>query len=270
MSKKWYSISAKDDSAEIAIFDEIGGWGINAAQFQKDFVAIKDKKNIRVSLNSPGGDVFDGMTIYNIIAAQRERVTVEVLGLAASIVSIIALAGNRLIMAEGTYLMIHQPWSIAMGTADDFRKEAGLLDKVGDQFVGIYAAHSGLSEDEIKKAMADETWYTAAEAKEAGFVNEITEYGEAAASFDMSKFGYAHVPAGMATSVTELKEPTTIRELEERLRDAGVSRKVAKVAAASAFDNLRDAEEPEIDYSIMLRIAENEKKVKAFKETKNG
>ena len=96
MNKKWYSIvDTKADVAEVSIFEEIGCWGVSSKQFLDDFQAIKDKSEIHVYVNSPGGDVMDGMAIYNVLASVREKVTVEVFGIAASIASVIALAGSE-------------------------------------------------------------------------------------------------------------------------------------------------------------------------------
>lgn len=239
--KSWFSIQAKNDVAEVSIFDEIGGWGVSASDFKKDWDGIKDKKNIKVMLNSPGGSVFDGMTIYNIISSRRANVTVEVYGLAASIASVIALAGDRLIMGEGTYMMIHEPWAVSIGNSKDMLKMSELLDKMQGEFINIYETSSGLSRDEIKSAMEKETWYTAQEAQDAGFADEIYETEKVAAcAFDFSKYGYAHVPAGMAANGKPKEAPETVREFEMFLREAGYSRAQAKEIASHGFQ--REAE----------------------------
>lgn len=234
MKKSWYSIQAKEDGAEISIFDEIGLWGINATAFKKDWDEIKNKKNITLMLNSPGGDVFDGMAIYNMISAKRENVNIEVYGLAASIASVIALAGNSLTMGEGTYLMIHNPWGMTIGDYTDHVKMAEVLEKMQGEFINIYANSSDLEKDEVKEIMDNETWMTAKEAADFGFADEIFEPEELAAmNFNFKKYGYAHVPGEIPAS--ESMKPETIRDFETFLRDAGYSRKEAKAIASCGF-----------------------------------
>ncbi|MBT8123899.1 MAG: Clp protease ClpP, partial [Gammaproteobacteria bacterium] len=171
----WYSIQAKDKGpADVYIYDAIGFFGIEAEAFVKDFDAIKaDKINLRI--NSPGGDVFDGMAIFNAIKRHPAKVTTEIDGVAASMASLIALAGDTVNMSELGLFMIHEPFSLVLGTADDMRSEADLLDKIADQGVSIYQASSNLTEMEIMAAMSAETWYTAEEAYDAGFIHNIVE-----------------------------------------------------------------------------------------------
>ena len=97
MKTKWFAIEAKADIAEISVFDEIGGWGITVAQFKEAFDLVKDKGQVTLMLNSPGGSVTEGMALYNILSSIRSKLTVEVVGVAASIASIVALAGKDLI-----------------------------------------------------------------------------------------------------------------------------------------------------------------------------
>ncbi len=246
---KWYRISAKADEAEISIFGDIGfSWwddGVEVAGFKKDWDKIKSKKSIRVLINSPGGDVFDGVAIYNIIASEREKVGVEVLGLAASAASIIALAGASLVIDDGAHFMIHNASGMVWGTGADMRDMADTLDKVGGSLIDIYEAHSELTRDEIQAAMDAETWYTAAEAVEAGFATEVVDNGEIAASvFDLARYKYAHVPSEMLASEQPEAFPDSIRGFETFLRDAGASRNDAKKIAAHGFSQ-RDVEEPE-------------------------
>lgn len=189
VNRRWFSMKATETEAEISIFDEIGLWGITVADFKKEFDAVKDKPSITLLLNSPGGSVFDGMAIYNLLSPAKDRITVKVLGLAASIASIIALAGKRVTMAEGTYFMIHDPWAIIAGTAADMVKTAELLNSIGSTMADIYAERSTYTRDEIVKLMAEETWLTAQEAVEAGFADEADESMEVAAlACDLSRF----------------------------------------------------------------------------------
>ena len=250
MRKSWYKISAQGESAEISIFGDLGAswWGdsVTLADFKKEFDAVKDRDSIKVMINSPGGDVWDGMGIYNLISSVRQKVTVEVLGLAASIASIVALAGKELVMGEGSYFMIHKPWSFSMGTSDDLRKDANLLDKVEGQMLSIYAQHTDMTDAEIVDAMAEETWYTADEAVDAGFATEVTEHGKMAASYNLSRYKYAHAPIEMIADETPSEPPKDIRGFESRVRSMGFSNRDAKAIASRGFTH-RDDAEPEAE-----------------------
>ena len=253
MRASWYKITAKEDSAEISIFGDIGAswWGesVTLADFKKDFDAIKDKNSIKILLNSPGGDVFDGMAIYHLISGVRQKVTVEVLGLAASIASIIALAGKDLVIGEGSFYMIHKPWAFAMGDAEDIRKTADLLDKIEEQMAAIYLQHTAMTEEELSAALEAETWYTADEAVEAGFASDTVDYGQLAASYDISKYKYAHVPTEMVENEKPSEAPADIREFESRVRGMGFSNRDAKAIASHGFTH-RDDAEPQVEQDI--------------------
>lgn len=221
--KTWFTMKASDDLAEIEIFDEIDSfWGIGAKEFKARFDEVKNSKAIKLMLNSPGGSVFDGMAIYNILSSVREKLDIEVVGLAASISSIIALAGKKLTMAEGSYYMIHNPLTIMVGDAEELRKTADVLDKMKGDFVSIYGKKSGLDSDEIASMMDDETWLTASEAIEKGFADESVDYGQIAAKADpevISRYGFSHAPKGLSGETkSKVNDP---RSLESLLRDAG-------------------------------------------------
>jgi len=247
---KWFKIQAKtDDIAEISIFGDIGEsfWyeSVSLSDFKAEFDKVKDKKEIRVLVNSPGGSVFDGMAVYNLLSSVRNKVVVEVLGMAASIASVIALAGRELVMGEGSYYMIHNPWSFAYGEANELRRTADLLDKIRDQMVDLYGAHSALDTEAIVDAMESETWYTASEAVEAGFADKTEEYEdvEIAASYDISKYKYAHVPGEMLKARDSDDRPASVREFEARVRDMGFSKREATAIASHGFAHRDD--EPE-------------------------
>jgi ATP-dependent Clp endopeptidase proteolytic subunit ClpP len=236
------------DTAEISIFDEIGGFGIAVADFKKDFDAVKNAKSIHLMLNTPGGAVTDGMAVYNILAGVRDKLDVEIIGLAASMGSVIALAGRRLSMDEGTYFMIHNPWTISWGDADQLRHDAEVLDKMRREIVSIYVAHSNKSAQDIEAMMAAETWLTAEEAKEAGFADSVNTSVKAAALCDVSRYGFMHTPFSPQAQ-GGLKACKTIRDYEAFLRDAGASLQEAKALASGGWkalhrdDAMADAED---------------------------
>ena len=249
----WYKIQAKaDDTAEISIFGDIGNsfWndGISPETFKKDFDAIKDSKAIKVLINSPGGNVFDGITIYNIINDVREKVSVEVMGMAASAASIIALAGSTVTMRTGSFFMIHHARTFASGPAAELRKVADTLDTVSNELVNIYVKHSDLDAKAIKDYMDEEKWFTASEALESGFADEVDEQSEAAASVSVSfmAYGYQHIPAEIAAHAeNDIEPPDNIRDHESALRDLGYSIKVAEKIAAVGFKTGTGEPDPE-------------------------
>ena len=166
MKKSWYDIRAEEDeTAEILIYDEISSWGIEARQFVKDLSGIS-AKTIRLRINSPGGNVFDGVAIYNALKRHPASVRVEVDGLAASIASIIAMAGDTIHMAKNAFLMIHNAWVFAMGDAEEMRKMADVLEKIDGTMASTYAERTGSKPKDIRELMDAETWMTAEEAKE--------------------------------------------------------------------------------------------------------
>lgn len=200
MSKRpWYEIKAKADSAEVFIYEQIGedlfGEGIAAKRFVEELSAL-EVKSIDLHLNSPGGSVFDGQAIFNALDRHPATITTYIDGVAASIASVVALAGDRVVMARNALFMIHDPFILTAGTATELRKAAELLDQVKGTIAEIYVAKTGLERDAIDAAMAEETWYTAEEAAEAGFVDEVAEPLRLAAvqSFDLRAMGYRHAP----------------------------------------------------------------------------
>jgi ATP-dependent Clp endopeptidase proteolytic subunit ClpP len=244
MKNKWYEIQAKDESATIYIYDEISSWGITASQFVKDLNAVK-AKTISLRINSPGGNVFDGMAIYNALKNHPAKVTAEIDGIAASISSIVAMAGEEIRIAENGFFMIHNAWALAIGTSAEMMKMSETLDKIDTQMEKIYAKRTGQHQENIRNMMAEETWMNADEAKAFGFADSIGDQIAAAAcmSFDLTKF--RNVP-GNLNAGSERVEPGTERELEKYLRDAGASRAAAHEAVAKARRIYqRDADEAE-------------------------
>ncbi|MFO0773721.1 MAG: Clp protease ClpP [Nitrospiraceae bacterium] len=172
--KSWYAMAQRDDTAEIRIYEEIGYFGVTAKQFVQDLQRITAKR-ITVALNTPGGDVFDGLAIYNALKAFPGTVETRVDGLAASIGSLIAMAGERIVMKPGSLMMLHKPWAIAIGNAVDMRALADTLDKVENSLVGIYVARSGKTADEVKAILEADTWLSADEAVDEGFATDAEE-----------------------------------------------------------------------------------------------
>ncbi len=209
--------------------------------------------DITVRLNSPGGDVFDGMTIMNALKAHKGKVTVVVEGLAASAASYIAVgAADELRMMEGSMLMIHNALSIFIGNASEMRKEADLLDKISDNIARIYANRSGKSLEEVKAAMDNETWFTAQEAKDFGF-NVITEDGEAKIENFALLQNYNHVPSIFNEKDSNVSSDK--RDLEYILRCNGYSRNDARAIVSKVYAaDQCDAEQ--VDSGMLERLSE--------------
>ena len=204
----WLSYAPRasaDDVPTIYIFEQIGkDWwseeGVSARDFQQALQEIGPTAELIVEINSPGGNVWDGLSIYNMLRGHGAKVTTRVTGLAASIASIIALAGNTVEMSESALFMIHKASGLQAGNADEMRKMAEMLDKHDEVLAGIYAAKTGKTTAKITEMMAAETWFSGPEAKAGGFIDTIVNLPAAQASFDLSRF--RRVPAASATHTT--------------------------------------------------------------------
>ena len=199
-NQSWYSIKAKaNDTAEISIYDEIGFWGVSAASFAQDLKDCGNNlKQINLHIHSPGGDVFDGIAIYNLLKNHPANVTVYIDGLAASMASVIAMAGNEVIMPENAMMMIHKPWGIQGGDAEDMRKYADLLDKVENTLIPAYASKTGKTPEELAEMLSAETWLTAKECVEQGFADKLAEPLVAMASIKSRKLeDFENMPKAM-------------------------------------------------------------------------
>lgn len=166
------------DTADLYIYGVIGEsfWGdaVSAKDVMK-FLKGTAASTINIYINSPGGDVFDGIAIYNQLKRQEATVNIHVDGIAASAASVIAMAGDKINMPKTSMLMIHHAWTIAMGNAKDFRKVADDLDKIGEAYAQAYLGRFTGSEDELQKLLDDETYLTASEAVTLGFADAEVE-----------------------------------------------------------------------------------------------
>ncbi len=202
-ARPWFEFrAAKDDGpVEIRIYDSIGWWGVTA----KDFAAELDKVDadeIVLRINSSGGDVFDGFAIYNLLRDHPAKVTTIVDGFAASIASIIALAGDSIEVHEASVVMIHEPWGVGIGNATELRELADVLDKtIAAPMAKLYADRMDRPIDEIRDLMEAETWWTGEEAVESGFASELITSAppkDAAANAGRDLSGFRNPPAPAA------------------------------------------------------------------------
>lgn len=174
---------AKNDRAEVLIYGAIGNfWGdsISAKDFTKALKDLPDTvTNLDIRINSPGGDVFDGFSIFNVLKRHKAKKTIYIDGMAFSIASIIALAGDEIIMGEGAQFMIHLPWTYAAGNKIELMTTIERLESIEDELVGIYHRKTKIDKNELRDLMAKETYFTASEAVDMGFADRAMEDDEA-------------------------------------------------------------------------------------------
>ncbi len=174
---KWVKDEAGNESELLleGVIASSSWWGdeVTPKAFKKELK--QHTGDITVRINSPGGDVFAGVSIYNALVEHDGKVTVKVEALAASAASFVAMAGEDIIMLPGSMMMIHNPWTFAMGNKDELSKVVEMLEKTGDSIASIYVARTGKSEEEISELLAAETWMTAQEAVDLGFATEAQE-----------------------------------------------------------------------------------------------
>ena len=190
---------ARGARGEIWLYDPVGsnfmGDGISAKIFQRELTALGPVSSIHLRINSPGGDVFDGFSIYNQLRAHPAKVNVDIDGVAASISSIIAMAGDTVNVAQNAMIMIHDPQGMSYGNADEMRRTAALLDQVKGNLAQTYVDRTGSRIDQIEQWMSDESWFTADEAVQYGFADAVTNPSRVTACFDPSMF--RHVPEAL-------------------------------------------------------------------------
>lgn len=243
-SSGWWRIenAAGDagDEAVVWLYDQIAWFAINAGDLVPEIAAIKASR-ISLRINSPGGDVFDAVAIFNALREHPAQVEARIDGLAASAASFISQAAERVVMNRHAMLMIHDPWGITIGDAGMHRQQAELLDKIGDDIASIYAGRAGGSVREWRERMLVESWFDDHEAVEAGLADEVA--GEAAVDnrFDLS--AYRNTPARLRGQRPAAATTPTLREIEEALRDVGLTQIERKrIAAALRGDIPRDVD----------------------------
>lgn len=212
----WYRIQSKmqikDElgggmAAEIYIYDEIGYFGVTAADFIRDLQAVDDTKII-LHLNSPGGDVFDGLAIYNGLRNHKADVTVRIEGIAASAASFIAMSGDKIIAEKASEMMIHDARAMAIGVnAAEMQDLVHLLNKNSDIIANVYADRAGGTQEAWRAAMLAETWYNSDEMLAAGLIDEIagTET-KVSNTFDLSIFNHPDRASASAPALSGVQE----------------------------------------------------------------
>jgi len=206
------------ETLEIDIYDVIGeSWwreGVSAKSVRARLKEAKNASTIKLRVNSRGGDVIDGFAIYNLLNEHPARVEADVDALAASMASVILMAADEIRIASNGFVMIHNPWGLALGESDEMRATADLLDKMRDQIAAAYMARTGIGRDEVLAMMDAETWMTPNEAKEKGFVDKVkpakkgASKAKALAGLDLSDL--VHVPAGLLAAVAQARSEISV------------------------------------------------------------
>ncbi len=204
-SRPWYEIRAEAARREATLWlygfigEDLFGEGVAAKDLVRALATL-DVDRIEVRINSEGGSVFDGMAIYNALREHPAEVVAHIDYLGASIAAVIPLAADRVLMADNGLFMIHEAFGGTIGRAADMRRFGDLLDMVNSGQLDAFERKTGRDRQELAAAMAAETWYSAAEAIEAGFVDELAAPVRmaAAARFNLEALGFRHAPAELA------------------------------------------------------------------------
>jgi ATP-dependent Clp protease, protease subunit len=174
------NMAANGDVLELTMLDIVGedwwtGGGITSKRVQEKLAANPKAKTIKILLNSPGGDAFEGLAIQALLKRHGARIEIEIVGLAASAASVIAMAGDEIAMHEGSLFMVHEPWTWAVGDASEMRTTAEFLDKVNASALDVYERRTGRSRVELAALVGAETWMTAHEAVKEKFATNVVE-----------------------------------------------------------------------------------------------
>ncbi len=240
--------------ASIDINDYIGMGGFYAQTLRDALAKYSDIKAINVSICSQGGNIVEGLAIYNMLRGHAAPVTVEITGIAASMASVIAMAGDTIRMAKNSFMMIHNPAGGVDGESDDMRKQADVLDKMRDMLAGIYSERTGQDVADVIKAMSKETWMTADEALALGYCTEVTPEKTMAARVDVSR--WKHAPKALRRAIAKVSrmDPELLAKLglpeNATAEDVAAALDVLQRAAAAAVKaGLTDADDydPEAD-----------------------
>ena len=230
--KNWYSIRNRSEGVlDISLHDEVGLWGISAADFIAELRQSKDVKSINLSIHSPGGSVLDGLAIYNSLKGHPAKVFGHVEGIAASAASFILMAADVITMPEDAFIMIHNAHGGAMGDAEDLREMADIIEKLQNTILNIYEKRTGHDRESLSAMMHAETWLTANEAMEFGFVDTVTNKMEVAAKINVFSKHFKTMPV---ENTNEVQAIETITDFEKFLRDSGISKKLATALTSRA------------------------------------
>ncbi|HCR5485628.1 TPA: Clp protease ClpP, partial [Shigella dysenteriae] len=264
-NNSWFRMQAGHQSdADIYIYDEIGFWGVTAKQFISDLNALGDITHINLHINSPGGDVFEGIAIFNALKTHGASITVYVDGVAASMASVIAMVGNPVIMPENTFMMIHKPFGFTGGDAEDMRTYADLLDKVEAVLLPAYAQKTGKTTDEVAAMLADETWMSGAECLAHGFADQVTPAVKAMACIQSKRTEeFKKMPESIRNMITPPRNSATREPENKNTASQTQEQTTAQVATTVTTTNAPSADESSIRAQV---LAEQKARVSGINE----
>lgn len=279
----WYQIrnaaDATNGPAELLLYDVIDSWmGVSAEQLARDISSLAPERDLTVRINSPGGNVYDGVAILNALRTHPGKVTCVVDGIAASAASVIAMGGDEIVMNRNSEMMLHNGSALVMGGSEDMRKMADRLEQVNANLASIYADKAGGTPEEWRAIMAAETWYSAEEAVTAGLADRVDTGAQdaraIAAKFDLSIFAHAgrqnapapRIPQAHQTPLPIVeaeepqgKEPIVASLKESVLQKLGLDADADETAIETAIVNLVDRvntdpepAEPTLDQAIQI------------------
>lgn len=208
-------------SADIFIYGEITKYAWeeegehSATTFKNELDKLGDVENINLYVNSPGGSVFEGITIHNMLKRHKAKVTAHIDALAASIASVIIMAADEVVMPSNSMLMIHNPWTITMGNSSELRKQAEDLDRIGQSSMQSYLDKAGdtLTSEKLQEMLDAETWLSADEALQHGLCDVVENANQAVALVDEDTLSkYKNVPTQLFVQDKE----ATKEEMEQR------------------------------------------------------
>lgn len=204
---------------DIYIFDAIEdseSYGVSAKRILNEISSLQEGQDLHLHINSPGGDVYQGVTIYNLLKQSKAYVTAHVYGIAASIASVIAMGADRIIMHPGSMMMIHNPSSLAYGEKKDMLKMAEKLDQVKESLISNYTEKTNLSRNEVAKMMDNETYLTAEDAVKYGFADEVRKLSEPMAAKELLKASMAIFNPSTVDKLTNKKQMETENKTPEQ------------------------------------------------------
>lgn len=229
-----------EKTAEVFIYQEIGGFfdGYDATDFKNELGKLGEVDEIVVRINSMGGSVFEGLAIYNLLREHSAKVTVKIDGIAASIASVIAMAGDEIVISESGFMMIHEPLVMTFGHERDHLNSAAMLAKIRDQAAGVYATREDVSREDALAMMqidgGEGIWLTASEAMERGLVDSITDPDKSVAiAVDRKRFPKAPQAIGDIETKGEAAEAIRRIEIEAKEREIAIRMKILQIDADS-------------------------------------
>lgn len=263
--KTWFAINAVAAAAgaekvvEVQIFDDIGGWGVLAKDFLDEVKAKADGiKNVRVLMNTPGGSVYEALTMLNGLRAMGKTIETHVMGLAASAGSLFAAGSHKVVMPDNTMQFVHLPITGCYGNAEDMRETADVLDKVGGQMKAMYAKRWKGTAEELDAALSAQTHYTAEECLKLGLCDEIVDAVEVSAKFETERLENLPEPVRalfMARKPPEQDLTPAVAPLAARIKDAAIKAGLGDYAADFAMDkNLADDESIKAALGVALEV----------------